>query len=76
MVHGSMGLPSAIDNFIMRFTEMDQLEEPDSKTSQRWLAETVRAAAIAHSSPFKIHSKENVTLEYLNGTDFNQFFRS
>ncbi|KAF9116328.1 Trafficking protein particle complex 8 [Mortierella sp. AM989] len=68
MVHGSMGLPSAIDNFIMRFTEMDQLEEPDSKTSQRWLAETVRAAAIAHSSPYKIQSKENVTLEYLNAT--------
>ncbi|KAF9360780.1 Trafficking protein particle complex 8 [Mortierella sp. AD094] len=66
MVHGSMGLPSAIDNFTLRFTEMDQLEEPDSKTTQKWLAEAVHATAIEHTSPFKIQSKENVTLEYLN----------
>ncbi|KAF8977179.1 Trafficking protein particle complex 8 [Entomortierella lignicola] len=68
MVHGSMGLPSAIDNFTLRFTDIDQLEEPDSKTTQKWLAEAVRATTIGHDQPFKIQSKEHVTLDYLNAS--------
>ncbi|KAF9439180.1 Trafficking protein particle complex 8 [Entomortierella beljakovae] len=66
MVHGSMGLPSSIDNFTLRFTEMDQLEEPDSKTTQRWLAEIVRATAIGYQSPYKIQSNEDITSNFLN----------
>ncbi|KAF9096380.1 Trafficking protein particle complex 8 [Mortierella sp. AD031] len=66
-VHGSMGLPSAIDNFTLRFTEMDQLEEPDSKSSDRWLAEVVRAEADGFEDRYKIQGKEQVTNEYLNG---------
>ncbi|KAF9909923.1 Trafficking protein particle complex 8 [Linnemannia zychae] len=65
-VHGSMGLPSAIDNFTIRFTEMDQLEEPDSKTSDRWLEEVVRAEANGFEDRYKIQGKEQVTNEYLN----------
>ncbi|KAG0366231.1 ER-golgi trafficking TRAPP I complex 85 kDa subunit-domain-containing protein [Gamsiella multidivaricata] len=65
-VHGSMGLPSAIDNFTLRLTEMDQLEEPDPKTTQRWLAEVVRAAAHGYDDPFKIRGKKQVTNDYLN----------
>jgi hypothetical protein len=64
-----MGLPSAIDNFTLRFTEMDQLEEPDSKSSDRWLAEVVRAEANGFEDRYKIQGKEQVTNEYLNGTD-------
>ncbi|KAG9325666.1 hypothetical protein KVV02_001150 [Mortierella alpina] len=67
-VHGSMGLPLAIDNFTLRFTEMDQLEEPDPKSSERWLAEVVRAAAHGYEDPFKIKSKEQVTHDYLAAT--------
>lgn len=62
-----MGLPLAIDNFTLRFTEMDQLEEPDPKSSDRWLAEVVRAAAHGYEDPFKIKSKEQVTHDYLAG---------
>ncbi|KAF9934889.1 Trafficking protein particle complex 8 [Linnemannia zychae] len=65
-VHVPMGLPSAIDNFTLRFTEMDQLEEPDSKTSDRWLEEVVRAAAHGFEDRYKIRGKEQVTNEYLN----------
>lgn len=65
-VHGSMGLPSAIDNLTLRFTEMDQLEEPDSKSSDRWLAEVVRAEAKGFEDRYKIQDKEQVTNEYLN----------
>lgn len=62
-----MGLPSAIDNLTLRFTEMDQLEEPDSKSSDRWLAEVVRAEAKGFEDRYKIQDKEQVTNEYLNG---------
>jgi hypothetical protein len=68
-VHGSMGLPSAIDNFTLRFTEMDQLEEPDSKSSDRWLEEVVRAEANGFEDRYKIQGREQVTNEYLNGMD-------
>ena len=64
-----MGLPSAIDNFTLRFTEMDQLEEPDSKSSDRWLAEVVRAEAKGFEDRYKIQDKEQVTNEYLNGME-------
>ncbi|KAG0240476.1 Trafficking protein particle complex 8 [Mortierella sp. GBA43] len=67
-VHGSTGLPSSIDNFTMRFTEMDQLEEPDPKTTQRWLEDVVRAAAIGFYDPFMIRSREQVTNDYLSAT--------
>ncbi|KAF9320941.1 Trafficking protein particle complex 8 [Podila horticola] len=65
-VHGSMGLPSAIDNFTLRFTEMDQLEEPDAKTSERWLSEVVRASANDFEDRFQIKSREQVTPDYLH----------
>ncbi|KAG0259994.1 Trafficking protein particle complex 8 [Mortierella polycephala] len=65
-VHGSMGLPSAIDNFTLRFVEIDRLEEPDPKSAERWLAEVVRADAHGYEDRFKIKSKEQVTFEYLN----------
>lgn len=64
-----MGLPSAIDNFILRFAEMDQLEEPDSKSSDRWLAEVVRAEAKGFEDRYKIQDKKQVTNEYLNGME-------
>lgn len=66
-VHGSMGLPSAIDNFTLRFTEMDQLEEPDAKSSERWLSEIVRASANDFEDRFQIKSAEQVTPDYLHG---------
>ncbi|KAF9957135.1 Trafficking protein particle complex 8 [Modicella reniformis] len=50
----------------MRFTEMDQLEEPDQKTTQQWLTDVVRAAAQGYEDPYKIRSKGQVTYEYLN----------
>ncbi|KAF9350587.1 Trafficking protein particle complex 8 [Mortierella sp. NVP85] len=53
----------------MRFTEMDQLEEPDQKTCQRWLADVVKAGAIGYEDPFKIAGRNQVTLEYLNGME-------
>lgn len=62
-----MGLPSAIDNFTLRFTEMDQLEEPDAKTSERWLSEVVRASANDFEDRFQIKSAEQVTPDYLHG---------
>ncbi|KAF9190349.1 Trafficking protein particle complex 8 [Haplosporangium sp. Z 11] len=65
-VHGSMGLPSAIDNFTLRFAEIDRLEEPDPKSTERWLAEVVRADAHGYEDRFKIKNKEQVTFEYLN----------
>lgn len=64
-----MGLPSAIDNLTLRFTEMDQLEEPDSKSSDRWLAEVVRAEAKGFEDRYRIQGKEQVTNEYLNGME-------
>ncbi|KAI8599084.1 ER-golgi trafficking TRAPP I complex 85 kDa subunit-domain-containing protein [Dissophora ornata] len=65
-VLGSMGLPSVIDNFTLRFTETDQVEEPDQKTAQKWLAEVVREAAHGFTDPFMIKSREQVTHDYLN----------
>ncbi|KAF9584424.1 Trafficking protein particle complex 8 [Lunasporangiospora selenospora] len=67
-VHGSMGLPSSIDNFSVRFTEMDQLEEIDSKTTERWLAEVVRNEAKGFEDGFQIKGKEQVTSDYLNAS--------
>jgi hypothetical protein len=55
----------------MRFTEMDQLEEPDQKTCQRWLADVVKAGAIGYEDPFNIAGKDQVTLEYLNGMELH-----
>ncbi|KAG0313384.1 Trafficking protein particle complex 8, partial [Dissophora globulifera] len=72
-VVGSTGLPSVIDGFNLRFTEIDQLEEPDSKTTQRWLAEIVRAAAENFDDPFKIAGKEQVTYDYLNASPERAF---
>ncbi|KAG0344580.1 Trafficking protein particle complex 8, partial [Podila humilis] len=65
-VHSSVGLPVAIDNFTLRFAEMDQLEEPDAKTSERWLAEIVRASASNFQDRFQIASAKQITPEYLN----------
>jgi hypothetical protein len=69
-VHGSMGLPSIVDNFTLRFAEMDQLQEPDSRSTQKWLEEVVRASAIDYNNPFKIRTKDDVTPEYLNGMHY------
>ncbi|KAG0199180.1 Trafficking protein particle complex 8 [Mortierella sp. GBA30] len=74
-VHGSMGLPSAVDNFTLRFTEMDQLEEPDPKSTERWLAEVVRAQAHRYEDPFKIKGKEQVTRDYLGERVFPWYAR-
>ncbi|KAI1298025.1 Trafficking protein particle complex 8, partial [Mortierella claussenii] len=67
-VHGSTGLPSAIDNFTLRFTEMNQLEEPDPRTTQRWLADVVRDAAHGFEDSFNIQSNKQITPEYLNAS--------
>ena len=67
-----MGLPSVIENFTLRFTEADQLEEPDQKMAQKWLAEVVREASQGFTDPFMIKGREQVTHDYLNGTGNNQ----
>ncbi|KAF9431013.1 Trafficking protein particle complex 8 [Podila epigama] len=63
-----MGLPSAIDNFTLRFTEMEQLEEPDTKMSERWLSEIVSASVQGFEDTFQIKSAEQVTSDYLHAS--------
>ncbi|KAG0255917.1 Trafficking protein particle complex 8 [Actinomortierella ambigua] len=51
MVHGSQGLPTAIDNLFLRFADIEQLDEPDHKARERWMAEVVRAQATVEPVP-------------------------
>ncbi|KAG0226837.1 Trafficking protein particle complex 8 [Actinomortierella wolfii] len=66
MVHGSQGLPTAIDNLFLRFADIEQLDEPDPKARERWMAEVVRAKASLELWEHSIKSRADVTLEYLN----------